>query len=349
MSQRAPFCSTDRRNVNGFSLTIRVLSSSFPSVAACAGRVKLRELLSLSILGTCYKRARSRGHPERRDKNRALWTWEGWGLFLANLYAPPRADPPPYGSHRRYSRIWMLFIYSCYPTSSGRSTITMTMLSQAPLLPAYSRLVPGIIGALETNTGPFAGHCLNGALSLQARASRIWALPKTSLRSSGTPSGTNGGTGRTNGCRRPVWRLSIMKGDSMLTSPHNLYWPISRAYQEGPSFSMKSASAQLPQEPQRQLITTFLDIATHCAPLLLWTACSPNISGRCSIRTFNVFRDHVVGHFSQVRVVVSPVLPALYGKQKACLCAADPATSLPTMLGAGGPVAAGYSFGPLGP
>ena len=36
-----------------------------------------------------------RGHPERREKNKSLWSRDDWGSFLANLYAPPRADPSP--------------------------------------------------------------------------------------------------------------------------------------------------------------------------------------------------------------------------------------------------------------
>ena len=47
-----------------------------------------------------------RGHPERREKNRALSTREDWGLYLANLYTPPRADPNLDGSS-----IWVIQIY----------------------------------------------------------------------------------------------------------------------------------------------------------------------------------------------------------------------------------------------
>ena len=36
-----------------------------------------------------------RGNHERREKNRALWSRDYWGLYLANLFAPPRADPSP--------------------------------------------------------------------------------------------------------------------------------------------------------------------------------------------------------------------------------------------------------------
>ena len=36
-----------------------------------------------------------RGHPERREKDRTLWSREDWGMYLANRWAPPRATPPP--------------------------------------------------------------------------------------------------------------------------------------------------------------------------------------------------------------------------------------------------------------
>ena len=34
-----------------------------------------------------------RGHPERREKNRSLWSREDWGSSLAHCLAPPRAAP----------------------------------------------------------------------------------------------------------------------------------------------------------------------------------------------------------------------------------------------------------------
>ena len=34
-----------------------------------------------------------RGHLERREKKRALWSREDWGLYLSKLAPPPRASP----------------------------------------------------------------------------------------------------------------------------------------------------------------------------------------------------------------------------------------------------------------
>ena len=43
-----------------------------------------------------------RGHPERREKDHAR---DDWGSYLANLYAPPRADPSPSNNPTRIVQV----------------------------------------------------------------------------------------------------------------------------------------------------------------------------------------------------------------------------------------------------
>ena len=180
---------------------------------------------------------------------------------MANLYAPPRADPSPH-------------------------TLTQTILTDLDAM--RQQLVPFLRWTFydhhdDTPLGTLAARLLMARWRNYRRkrdqfwslcgappkwrsishawASRIWALSKTSFRRRGTlygQSGINVGRLEQNGNRHPGW-----------------FCPALHHIRKDQLFSITSASSRLPEGPQRQLIATLLDIALHWTPLderaHLWT------------------------------------------------------------------------------
>ena len=65
-----------------------------------------------------------RGHPKRREKDRAAWSRDDLGSYLANLYAPPRADPSPSNSPTWIKQVILTDLAAFHHT--GNSAITKT-------------------------------------------------------------------------------------------------------------------------------------------------------------------------------------------------------------------------------
>ena len=73
-----------------------------------------------------------RGHPERREKDRTAWSRDDWGSYLANLYAPPRADPSPFNCVKSQPAL-KLISYASAPHSNIYVKTTFEPSAMPPL------------------------------------------------------------------------------------------------------------------------------------------------------------------------------------------------------------------------
>ena len=130
-----------------------------------------------------------RGHPERREKDRQAWSRDDWGSYLANLYAPPRADPPPPSNTRILHVILpdlvafrqQLVPYTQWQIGDHRDEAVLSTLN-ARLLLARSHTYRCTRDQYRASRGaPPKWRSITPTW-----ASRIWGLHKVSLRRRGT-------------------------------------------------------------------------------------------------------------------------------------------------------------------
>ena len=213
---------------------------------------------------------KARGQPERREKNKALWTSDDWRLFLANLYAPPRVDPSPSSTpipitQTIYTDLdairQQLLPHHQWTIYDNHDDAVLGTLS-ARLLLARSRNYRRTRDQYRLRRG--APPKWRGTSSMWA--SHIWRLPETSLRRRGTSlktiwdqwwhgenqwiAGAPDGACRL--CKAPI-----------CSQAHILcVCPVTAHIRQENLLSIKSATQRLPPGPSRHLASTFLDIAT---------------------------------------------------------------------------------------
>ena len=223
-----------------------------------------------------------RGHPERREKDRTTWSRDDWGNYLANLYAPPRADPSPPHS---------ICIKQVIPTD-------LTAFRQ--------QLIPHTHWQLCDHQDEVVLNTLNARLALarshnyrctrdqyRARrgasprwratapfwASHVWSLHRAPLRRRGT-------------LLKTMWDQWWHGENKAVAGLPDIHCPLcqeptcSQAHilcvcpalehlREDHLRSLATSLTRLPQGPQRQLLTKYLDMVTTWLPLedrvLLWT------------------------------------------------------------------------------
>ena len=131
-----------------------------------------------------------RGHPERREKDRAAWARDGWGSYLANVYAPPRADPSPPNTPIRIMQVILtdlaafrqqLVPYTHWQICCNQDEAVLSTLN-ARLLLATSRTYRCTRDQYRARRGALP----KWRATTPTWASHVWALHKASFRRRGT-------------------------------------------------------------------------------------------------------------------------------------------------------------------
>ena len=225
-----------------------------------------------------------RGHPERREKDRTLWSREDWGLYLANRWAPPRAHPSPssFPSFPILQTILtdiagvrqQLASYSTWSFRGHQDDITLGPLPARQLL-ARSRNYRRSRDEYRTTRGAPP----KWRSTSPQWASSIWALPAATLKRRGT-------------LLRTMWdqwwhgenQLVAGSDDGICPLCQGTVYSQAHIICECPHLepsrneqlsSILGATRRLPAGPQRALIQHYVHIALHWTPLdervLLWT------------------------------------------------------------------------------
>ena len=223
-----------------------------------------------------------RGHPERREKDRQAWSRDDWGSYLANLYAPPRADPPPPSNTRILHVILpdlvafrqQLVPYTQWQIGDHRDEAVLSTLN-ARLLLARSHTYRCTRDQYRASRGaPPKWRSITPTW-----ASRIWGLHKVSLRRRGTLLKTMWDQWWHGENKAVAGRLDIqcpLCQAPLCSQAHILcVCPVIDHLRADHLRSLHSATTRLPPGPQRHLITKYLDMVTTWSPLedrvLLWT------------------------------------------------------------------------------
>ena len=130
-----------------------------------------------------------RGHPERREKDHQAWSRDDWGSYLANLYAPPRADPSPSPITRILQVSFtdlaafrqQLVPHTQLQTYDNRDEAVLSTLN-ARLLLARSHMYRCTRDQYRASRGALP----RWRSTTPTWASRVWGLHKVSLRRRGT-------------------------------------------------------------------------------------------------------------------------------------------------------------------
>ena len=241
-----------------------------------------------------------RGHPERREKDRTLWSREDWGIYLANCWAPPRAHPLPSSCpsipilHTILTDITgvrqQLASYSTWSFRGHQDDITLGPLPARQLL-ARSRNYRRIRDEYRTSRGAPP----KWRTTSPQWASYIWALPATTLKRRGT-------------LLRTIWDQWWHGENQLVAGSEDGLCPLCQGtvysqahilcecphlepYRTEQLSSIHGATRRIPAGPQRALIQHFVHIARHWNPVeervLLWTGML-NKPQRTSLQPFLV-------------------------------------------------------------
>ena len=224
-----------------------------------------------------------RGHSERREKDRTAWSHDDWGSYLANLYAPPRADPSPTSTSNRILQVILtdlaairqqLVPHTQWQICDHQDESVLSTLN-ARLLLARSRTYRCTRDQYRARRGALP----KWRSSTPTWASHVWALHKVSLRRRGTLLKTmwdqwwHGGNKAVAGLLEIqclLYHAAICSQDHILCA-----CPALDHLRQDNLRSLTMANTRLPQGPQRQLLTKYRDMVTTLLPLeyrvLLWT------------------------------------------------------------------------------
>ena len=225
-----------------------------------------------------------RGYPERREKDRTLWSREDCGIYLANRWAPPRAHPSPSScSSIPILRTILTDIagvgrqlasYSSWSFRGHQHDITLGPLSARQLL-ARSRNYRRTRDDYRATRGAPP----KWRTTSPQWASYIWALPTTSLKRRGTLLRTiwdqwwHGENQLVSGLEDglcPLCQGTVYSQAHILCECPHL-----EPYRTEQLSSIFGATRRTPAGPQRSLIQHFVHIALHWTPVdervLIWT------------------------------------------------------------------------------
>ena len=224
-----------------------------------------------------------RGHPERREKDRTTWSRDDWGSYLANLYAPPRADPSPANSPTRIKQVILtdlatfrqqLIPHTRWQLCDHQDEAVLSTLNARFAL-ARSRTYRSTRDQYRARRGAPP----KWRTTSPTWVSHVWSLNKASFRRRGTLlktmwdqwwHGDNKAVAGLLDTHCPLCQ------DPIYSQAHILcVCPALEHIREDHLRSLAASTTRLPQGPQRQLLTTYLDMVNTWSPhedrVFLWT------------------------------------------------------------------------------
>ena len=224
-----------------------------------------------------------RGHPERREKDRTAWSRDDWGSYLANLYAPPRADPSPPNSPSRITQVLRTDLAAfCKQLIPHTHWQLCDHQEEAVLNTLNARLALARSHTYRHTRDQYRAR--RGApprwqTTAPAWASHVWSLNKTSLRRRGTLlktiwdqwwHGENRAVAGLSDTQCPLCQAPLCSQAHIVCA-----CPALDHLREDHLRSLATSTTRLPQGPQRQLIATYLDMVSTWSPaedrVFLWT------------------------------------------------------------------------------
>ena len=223
------------------------------------------------------------GHPERREKDRTAWSRDDWGSYLANLYAPPRAEPSPAHSPTRIKHViftdleavrQQLIPHTRWHLCDHQDVAVLNTLN-ARFAFGRSRTYRSTRDQYRARRGaPPKWRNITPSW-----ASHIWSLNKASFRRRGTLLKTMWDQwwhGENKAVAGLLDTHCPLCQDPICSQAHILcVCPALDHLRADHLRSLATSLTRLPQGPQRELLTKYLDMVNVWAPLeeraLLWT------------------------------------------------------------------------------